>query len=1019
GITDEKVDIITRAELCFVFDSDAGYVINFLTGAVEDIDYTITSDAFVTTLAMITSQNYYSFEVAYANYDYVKTVYDVTIDRSAPNVTLSYESKDYEFDDIVQFNNLINDLNDSDTPVNPPEDYPEATSVNDKVVASQTTHVLDATTVTTPELKLELPDKAGVKQFRITRDGELVSECSGTTVKIYRNGVIYKIIDGKNVTLYEEGRLAYFYDDNTIKIYDNTKLLRTLTYVVTGNRIDIREKTSAFKTITFEKKEKEIVFYENDVKVYSIDTSDDDPYKIKNSGDYSIFAEDKVGNKTEFLFTKSESQVFSIEVDGGALPEYGNNGMIVSLFEECELHYIVVSNGNPLYYALRYKDGQLRAVEYYIVKEDDLFVLEEIDGDTEEGNINYYPPVFDTTLSVTEKDVWYDVGDRLLCLITSDGVLKLKLVSFADEEIDYSLRVKSFHSPDPLYKHIKISHTCSDVTFENTYGDEIVTNKDGETVYLNSGFRMTGYDEAVISVNVYYSQSPSVFEDPVQVYKRGSSMLSKTFVGNGYYKVAIDNVYGNHTEYFFTVSDTFNVSVTTEYKNGTTNYYGFDNKEDVFRANFSVKIEADGGVVKTVKVTEKDENGEYVDYVPTTMGIVGKAYVITFTQEGDYRVVIADEYGNVWDKKVEILARDILLADGILTGFNPDALRLSEGYTNTALTIDTGLLTEEIKFVGIRHDGRTTAIYDLVSENKIPFDETAFHDILGKDGNGVYDVIFCDEYGNSHIRTIHYSATTTLKAERTTRRLQENEAYSDELLRNGTGLWTNSSFTLTGNEGVITVNGEVVASPYEKKFVSEDGKSYSEYNITYVDYYGFKYSFVAYLSRTDVELYASDSSEIFTYGEEVVTTKNLSVSYGDNVRCVYYLDGVLQGNYPSGKVLRKDGLYRFVAEDLAGNTTSYIVKRDTVCKFTFKAESSDKRLISGDVVNDKVLLSMMGEDNLTVKLAVLNGEKLADFSSTRIDADGKWEFLLSDQYGNTAYFYIFRRPHRSTPFPYT
>ncbi|MCQ2399208.1 MAG: hypothetical protein MJ072_01735, partial [Clostridia bacterium] len=411
-------------------------------------------------------------------------------------------------------------------------------------------------------------------------------------------------------------------------------------------------------------------------------------------------------------------------------------------------------------------------------------------------------------------------------------------------------------------------------------------------------------------------------------------------------------------------------------------------------------------------------SGVYVAYGDAETVSDERSVKILISEKGEYHVVISDEYGNVWDKKVEILLTDFTVEKNVLTGWNERALKRSEGYTNTKLSINVDLLPQTVKFVALYLGEEKEILYDDISQKAVPFNGEAFKDILGNLGNGAYKIVFRDAYGNSFIREVHYSDKSTLVAERRTRANQENEIYADELLTDGTGLWTNSSFTLTGSEcGILTVNGEAVDSPFEKAITQGVNRSYSEYAVTYLDEYGFSYSFKAYLSREDVEITLDSSVEILEKDDKVYTNNDIVFTFKDHVFCKYYLNGAGPYEYKSGDVMIKDGRYRFMLEDLAGNSTTYSIIRDTVCEYSLIEANTERRLVNGDAINNTARFVNLNGDQNFIGLALLNGVK-QDVKDIRIDRDGKWELLITDELGNVSFFNFTVITHATNRFEY-
>ena len=147
-----------------------------------------------------------------------------------------------------------------------------------------------------------------------------------------------------------------------------------------------------------------------------------------------------------------------------------------------------------------------------------------------------------------------------------------------------------------------------------------------------------------------------------------------------------------------------------------------------------------------------------------------------------------------------------------------------------------------IAFIGMLYGDKKFTIYDNVSEEKKAFDE---NQIVGALGDGEYTLIFRDRYGNKTETVVHYCGTPTLTILRNTLNGVGAEIYSiEEMLANG--VWTNDgvSFSISTTEYVLKVDDkENVTS------INYDTKTKNEYEVYYLDAYGFEYSFAVYLHR--------------------------------------------------------------------------------------------------------------------------------------------------------------------------
>ena len=120
---------------------------------------------------------------------------------------------------------------------------------------------------------------------------------------------------------------------------------------------------------------------------------------------------------------------------------------------------------------------------------------------------------------------------------------------------------------------------------------------------------------------------------------------------------------------------------------------------------------------------------------------------------------MSDAYRN----KVERIAKiDSSLAsfnEGLLTGYNENALKKGEGYTNQKLSINKTLFDEMlISYLEIQYGDISDVLYDAISENTITLDEARLLDCIGSYGDGVYTVIMRNRYGALITKVIHPKA---------------------------------------------------------------------------------------------------------------------------------------------------------------------------------------------------------------------------------------------------------------------
>ena len=270
-------------------------------------------------------------------------------------------------------------------------------------------------------------------------------------------------------------------------------------------------------------------------------------------------------------------------------------------------------------------------------------------------------------------------------------------------------------------------------------------------------------------------------------------------------------------------------------------------------------------------------------------------------------------------------------------------------------------------------------------------------------------------------KEIHYRGTPTLKLERTTRSKSEAEIY-DLSYAISLGFWSNNtlSFSTDAKTYVFTINGKVSECPRTLVFENAGDYGSFEYEITYIDEYGFEYSFKAYLVRKSVDISVSSGVTCTEIDGVLNTKQDVSITFGENTYATYTRNNGEAVIYHSGDVLKKDGTYRFTVIDYAGNATTMTIKKDTAVEFSFTESVSGSVIPSGGIVNSsKVTFNSLNKDGAYIEKVILNGVVQKDFEGNKFTEDGKWEILVSDKLGNTSYFSFYIITRSQNGFAYT
>ena len=746
---------------------------------------------------------------------------------------------------------------------------------------------------------------------------------------------------------------------------------------------------------------------------------------VSEAGDYRIVAKDTLGNVSEFSFKNGSVDGLGVFVDGvekeidlhGYLNfnadkvytkvDYGNTSFLLNIKEEADVFLSVgVSAGNTVIYGFRISDGHIYPLTYAINNNKiELSVGEAIDATVENFKVNK-----EFLISKTGE---YEV----YASIASDKTVSIKVYAPEDATKVVSVGARmELSGNNTMFVASELSGKGSNISLE---GLGVQTGTD---IKINEGFTVDESlfeSERVSSISLYYSKLNDLDIDSIKG-KTNIYTADKQYSDEGFYLLIVRNHYGNEKVYRIAVSRSFGITSSVTFDDGHKIYYSKDHTGTLY-SNKEITLDIlDEGVTFTVTLN----GAAYTEFTKKTED--GMTYLV-FSAEGTYVVTLKDSYGNIITKQLEIKKSAYTVSDELLTGYNENALKRNEGYTNQKLSVDKAIYDRDgIYYLAIQYGDKLTVLFDAFSEIPVSTDEQYLANVIGADGDGVYKVICRNRYGAVVTKEIHYRGTPTLKLERTTRSKSEAEIY-DLSYALSLGFWSNNtlSFSTDAKTYVFTINGKVSECPRTLVFENAGDYGNFEYEITYIDEYGFEYSFKAYLVRKSVNISIS-SGVTGTEIDGVLNTKqDVSITFGENTYATYTRNNGEEVIYHSGDVLKKDGTYRFTVIDYAGNATTITIKKDTAVEFSFTESVSGSVIPNGGIVNSsKVSFNSLNKDGAYIEKVILNGVVQKDFEGNKFTEDGKWEILVSDKLGNTSYysFYIITRSQNgfayTTPYEY-
>ena len=771
---------------------------------------------------------------------------------------------------------------------------------------------------------------------------------------------------------------------------------------------------------------------------------------INRFGEYRIVARDALGNQSEFTFINRPADDFKYIVDGKEIAVklspadsiveeddgysyqadmysfdnvefmYGGSGKIVFWIEK---------DGNEHYLRYDCVDGALYEVVYRLIQQVD-----------EEGN-----PIYDdldnevwqyqeSYISTIIPDMAAVEGGKSFVLATDDEVgVNISIRFDADKNVYYRVeapkngeatvtaRIAYSDQYQPYFTKTVMSGELPEVTFEYVGDDmeqkQITPTSTEQIVYLNGGFFVAeSAFTNITEVSVAYATTTE-FTDYQVVYDINGGYVKRVFTEEGFYSVIAKNIYGRVAKYTVTMSNELRVIVTTGYDDGFATKHAAK-AETVYKANDQITVDVYADMI-TYDILF---NGVKVNDDPVEISDPIGMCSIVVKEPGAYRIVIRDRFDNEVIVDFVIEDKPFEFKQDYLTGYNEDALRKDEGYSNQMLSVDADkMIADGIMYVSVVYNGNETVVYDLLRDEGTPVSPERITNTIGAQGDGVYTLKMRNENGNVTETILHYMGTDTLRVSRLTRTSREAE---DIVITQGDENKVYSNYSVTfetvANKYEIRVDGDKADMPLIIRYPS-DGEDTGEYRqlVTYVDEYGFKYSFEVNLIRKQLNIDLTKKMNIVDINGTIMTRDNVCIEYEGSVQCEYTLNGDDRVPYQSGEKLTTDGAYRFYITDIAGNVHSASVKKDTLVEFTFLYAGTDRVVENGSVITEGSARFMpINSDSSKLDLVVLNGVEYDNTRSSGFGEAGKWEFLISDDIGNKAYYYFYVVPYALSKFEY-
>ncbi len=762
------------------------------------------------------------------------------------------------------------------------------------------------------------------------------------------------------------------------------------------------------------------VYYLKDGERYNVteDTFNDQSLTLSGEGSYEVVVTDIINNTASFTFTISRKIALEYLIDGVNTKYHSAplDAMIDGKFTYTqntgkEVAFVL---GEPLMIAFMYSDGVDSHIcnMYWDTNEITVFIYDYEQGvlvDTfksqgSEGNLfggAKYP--FEFGYSIAE-------GVATLTLPPCDNEYELWQFRITDDNTSYPYIIQFERSNKvPTVEFVKEGEN---IPLENNGNAYIGVNT--PVVILPESV-----DSTVSSIIAYYSENFTAdFKNTESFVLYDGSTLEKISEA-GYYKIVVQNIYGNQQTVYIRIGYDFDMSVELVYDSGDKNGYLLNNGEYALYTNKSARIYIWASLSEcTVTATR---NGSI--YVPR-FNEQDAGFYIDVTGVGEYVFNIKDSCGHEIELALSVKEPVNLIYGDYLEGFNQNALYKDRSYTNAPLDVvfdkisanGIGKISYKYSKNGVAE--HESVIYDIVSENRVEFSSNKFKGAIGKDGNGEYTVIFMDMYGNTVSKTVYISSAEQLIINRLTLNDAKEQPYSlaDAIAK---GAWSNRSIILkdVSAASVLKINGEVVSftdGVYRFDFPANLGQGHEIYTVEYVDEYGNHYSFAVNLYRKTPEVTLTDGASHTEINGSVYIRNEFGYVWSDVNLSAVYSKGNETFAYMNGQKLSGEGTYLFTFTDLAGNIAVRTLIYDTVV--SYKLINGLDEVRSGIATNGTISIKVNGEQ-ISIISAKRDGEEYPT-DSMNFKEHGYYEVTLGDPVGNTTVVRFYIITHAFNDFAY-
>lgn len=722
-----------------------------------------------------------------------------------------------------------------------------------------------------------------------------------------------------------------------------------------------------------------------------------DQIVLNGYGKYVVTVSDNLNNSRTFEFENIKGDISKAEIDGGEIneTETGNNNISVTALYPTYAAVLVKTEFENRYYEFYNTGSTLTSSIYYCkVTEDETGIhygFKAVESEpllVKDGNQSPNKWVVAASEANFKILVSFDTKNNV--------VYRVELVK---GKIDVTFILLTSKAITPKLHHAVLSDEETKITL--MADDEIIEVPDlSKKIFISDDLyikeELTEEEEYYITY-IKYAYSPVLtFEKYTTIYEKGKGFSEFSGSTNGFYSIIVGNIYGNETKYTISKIDSFYVTVEAIYSDGAS----------MAKVDTSKKIYSNNSFVI---IAFGDDLLFYINGELASASIDDELTSVYINQAGNYKVRIVSSNGLHKELELEITSDPTFkLNENWIYGYNEKALRYSEGYTNTYLSVSENI--GDVKQVAVVHEGKKNVIFDLLADDVIN-DKELLKESIGKDGDGIYRIEFRNIYGDVVSKEIHYSNSPTLVLSRIRSGQTEREPYSLELALDR-GFYSNGSllFKTTSIVYKFLVNSQEVNLSNEKvyEFNNASGNGSIIYSISYIDEYGFECEFNAYLSRDSVSIDTS-AMNIVNVSDTLYTKDDINIKYDDDLTATVMVNSLDSISYESGKIYRKDGTYSFVVTDIAGNENKFTIVHKSVNNFSIINSETEGEVINGGVANCKsVFFQTPTSESAVIKKVYRDGLLLENYNTNSFSKTAKWELLIEDAVGNISYcgFYL-------------